>query len=184
MDEKKDENKSIKKKVLRWLLLVAIACVLGVAVLLIIMIPVLKGDVYYDKDGRHTKAEKVTDFPPFPDGSDHEPPTAILAELSNADIFEKGYFEYCFDIFSTGVTYIGSNNEPASGIEWKVYISDIRLSEEEIYALEETEPAAVNAGTIKITHGQWIYVLCNINASTADAPSESTFSITSIRGYA
>ena len=185
--ENMDEKKNTKKKILHWVLLIAIACVLALIVLLILMLPIIKGDVYYTKEGRQTRQameEDIPNTPKFPDDPEAEPPTCILVELKNEDIFDKGYYEYYFDIFTSGVAYIGSNNDPGSDIEWKVYISDIKLTEKEIYALEENEPVAINKGEVEIERGQWIYVLCNVNAQTAQSPSDSMFGITSFRSYA
>ena len=182
-----DEKKKGKKKVLHWVLLIGIACVLAFIVLTIIMFPVIKGEVYYTKEGRVTvqnDEKNGIDGPIFPDNMDHEPPSCILVDICNEDIFEKGYYEYYFEFFTDGVCYIGSTNEPESDIEWKVYISDVKLSEEEIYALEGTEPIAVNKGEADIERGQWIYILCNVNSKTSDTPSSSNFSIITYRGYA
>lgn len=179
-----DKKKRIIKKILHWVFLVAIACVLGLIVLCILMLPVIKGDVFYTKEGRQTRQSKQEGILHFSDKMDHEPPTSILVELRNEDIFEKGYYEYEYTVFSSGVAYIVSENDSESGTEWKVYISDTRLSEEEIYALEETEPVAINKGETRITRGQWIYILCNVNSQTSEAPSASMISIYCIRNYA
>ncbi len=179
-----NEKKSIKKKILHWLFLVLIACVLALAVLFVLMLPIIKGDVYYDENGRHTKEETTHNVPKMSKNMDHEPPTSILVELTNEDIFEKGYYEYYFDVFSSGYVQISSKNAPESGIEWKVYISDIELSEEEIYELEGTEPVAINNGETEAERGQWFYILCNINSQTSEAPSNSMFGMTSMRSYA
>ena len=178
-----DEKKGVKKKILHWVLLIAIACVSAFIVLTILMLPAIRGDVVYTKDGIQTKPSKEKKIPKSSKGVKEEPPIWILVDLTNEDIFEKGYYELYFDTFTSGVADIASNNEPESGIEWKVYISDIQLTEEEIYALEETEPVAINKGTAEIVRGQWIYVLCNINSNTSESPSNSFFGITSTRDY-
>ena len=38
--------------------------------------------------------------PDFPDGMDHEPPQGMGFDISNEDIFEKGYYAVQYDSFS------------------------------------------------------------------------------------
>lgn len=182
------DKKSAIKKILHVLVLVGTACVLASAVLLILMTPFIKGKVYYTKEGlQKSEAKQEEDNSKagnLPKDLIEEPPMLILFEIRNEDIFEKGYYEHYVDIPLPNLATIGSNNEPDSNIEWKVYISDTQLAEDEIYALEDMEPVAVNKGEAEIKQGQWIYVLCNINSQTSDKPSDSMFSIGSFRDYA
>ena len=122
--------------------------------------------------------------PDMPDHMDHEPPQGMGFDISNNDIFEKGYYAVQYDSFSIAYFFWSSTNESGSDIEWSVYLSDTELSEEEIKELSKTEPLAVNEGSDAISEGQWIYVLCNINNETASSPVDSTFHLTSFRAYA
>ena len=122
--------------------------------------------------------------PDMPDDMDHEPPQGMGFDISNKDIFEKGYYAVQYDSFSGAYIYWSSTNESGSDIEWSVYLSDNELSEDEIKELSKTKPLAVNEGSDAIREGQWIYVLCNINKETASAPVDSTFHLSSFRAYA
>lgn len=170
-----------RKKTVLKVLLIIFACVL---VILIITPTLLK--TYMKNGGQMEKTEKedIPDTPDLPVALEEEPPMCFLVELKNEDIFEKGYYEYYFSVFTSGILYIGSDSDPETDIEWKVYVSDTELSEEEIYALDEEEPLAVNKGEIEVERGKWIYILCNINAKTSDEPSDSMFNIISYRDYA
>lgn len=174
------------KKVLRYVLAAIAVCVLALFAIAIVVIPIVKKKEYLYQGKSQTKQieeEDIPDIPDFPQNVEEEPPVCLIVELKNEDIFEKGYYEHYFDTFTSGVVDIGSNNDPESDIEWKVYISDIKLTEDEIYALEGTNPVAVNKGKTQIVRGQWVYILCNINSQTSEAPSDSMFSIVSIRDY-
>ena len=122
--------------------------------------------------------------PDMPDHMDHEPPQGMGFDISNNDIFEKGYYAVQYDSFSIAYFSWSSTNESGSDIEWSVYLSDKELSEDEIKELSKTKPLAVNEGSDAIEEGQWIYVLCNINKETAAAPVDSTFHLSSFRAYA
>ena len=71
-----------------------------------------------------------------------------------------------------------------SDIEWSVYVSDEKLTENEIKELSKTKSLGVNEGSDEVARGQWIIVICNINKETADAPVDSTFHLYSFRDYA
>ena len=122
--------------------------------------------------------------PDFPDDIDHEPPQGMGFDISNKDVFEKGYYAVQYDTFSGAYIFWSSTNESGSDIEWSVYLSDKELTEEEIKEMSETEPLAVNEGSDAISEGQWIYVLCSINKETASEPVDSTFHLSSFRDYA
>ena len=122
--------------------------------------------------------------PDMPDDMDHEPPQGMGFDISNKDIFEKGYYAVQYDSFTMAYFAWSSTNGSGSDIEWSVYLSDKELSENEIKELSKTKPLAVNEGSDAITEGQWIYVLCNINKETATAPVDSTFHLSSFRAYA
>ena len=111
--------------------------------------------------------------PDLPENMEHEPPQGLGFDISNKDIFEKGYYAVQYDSFSGAYIYWSSTNESGSDIEWSVYLSDKELSEDEIRELSNA-----------ISEGQWIYILCNINKETASAPVDSTFHLTSLRDYA
>ena len=122
--------------------------------------------------------------PDLPENMDHEPPQGMGFDISNEDIFEKGYYAIQYDSFTSAYFYWSSTNVSGSDIEWSVYLSDKELSEDEIQELSRTKPLAVNEGSDAISEGQWIYVLCNINKETASAPVDSTFHLISLRDYA
>ena len=122
--------------------------------------------------------------PDMPDDMDHEPPSGMGFDISNEDIFEKGYYAVKYDSFDGAYFFWSSKNNSGSDIEWSVYLSDKELSEEEIKELAKTKPLAVNEGSDSIREGQWIYVLCNINKETASAPVDATFHLSSFRDYA
>ena len=122
--------------------------------------------------------------PDLPDDIDHEPPQGMGFDISNEDIFEKGYYAVQFDTFTSAYFSWSSEDNSGSDIEWSVYLSDKKLSEDEIKELAKTKPLAVNEGSDAIYEGQWIYVLCNINKETASAPVDSTFHLSSFRDYA
>ena len=122
--------------------------------------------------------------PDMPDDMDHEPPQGMGFDISNEDIFEKGYYAVQYDSFSGAYFAWSSTNKSGSDIEWSVYLSDKELSEDEIKELSKTKPLAVNEGSDAISEGQWIYVLCSINKETASAPVDSTFHLSSFRDYA
>lgn len=121
--------------------------------------------------------------PDFSDGMDQEPPEGMGFDISNEDIFEKGYYAVQYDSYSGAYFYWSTTNNSGSDIEWSVYLSDKELSEDEIKELAKTKPLAVNEGSNEISEGQWIYVLCSINKETASAPVDSTFRLTSYRNY-
>lgn len=121
--------------------------------------------------------------PDLPDNMDHEPPEGMGFDISNEDIFEKGYYAVRYNSFSSAYFFWSSTTEPGSDIEWSVYLSDEELSDDEIKELSETEPLAVNEGSDAIRQGQWIYVLCSINKDTASAPVDSRFHLSSYRAY-
>jgi len=121
--------------------------------------------------------------PDFPDG-DQEPPEGMGFDISNEDIFEKGYYAVQYDSFSGAYFFWSSKNNSGSDIEWSVYLSDKELSEDEIKELSKTESLGVNEGSDEISEGQWIYVLCSINKDTASAPVDATFHLSSFRDYA
>ena len=122
--------------------------------------------------------------PDMPDNMEHEPPQGMGFNISNEDIFEKGYYAVQYKSFTSAYFFWSSTNESGSDIEWSVYLSDKELSEDEIKELSKTKPLAVNEGSDAISEGQWIYVLCNINKETASAPVDSTFHLSSFRAYA
>ena len=122
--------------------------------------------------------------PDLPENMEHEPPQGLGFDISNKDIFEKGYYAVQYDSFSIAYFAWSSTNESGSDIEWSVYLSDKELSEDEIKELSKTKPLAVNEGSDSIREGQWIYVLCSINKETASAPVDATFHLSSFRDYA
>ena len=122
--------------------------------------------------------------PDFPENMEHEPPQGMGFDISNEDIFEKGYYAVQYDSFEGAYLYWSTKNNSGSDIEWSVYLSDKELSEEEIKELAKTKPLAGNEGSASIREGQWIYVLCNINKETASAPVDATFHLSSFRDYA
>ena len=132
------------------------------------------------------KSTKSSNFkaPDLPDDIEHEPPQGMGFDISNADIFEKGYYAVKYDSFDGAYFFWSSKNNSGSDIEWSVYLSDKELSEEEIKELAKTKPLAVNEGSDSIREGQWIYVLCNINKETASDPVDATFHLSSFRDYA
>ena len=121
--------------------------------------------------------------PDFPENMDHEPPQGMGFDISNEDIFEKGYYAVQYDSFTSAYFFWSSTNNSGSDIEWNVYLTDEELSEDEVKELSKTEPLAVNEGSDSIREGQWIYVLCSINKETASAPVDSTFHLSSYRDY-
>ena len=122
--------------------------------------------------------------PDFPEHMDHEPPQGMGFDISNEDIFEKGYYAVQYDSFEGAYLYWSTKNNSGSDIEWSVYLSDKELSEEEIKELSKTKSLGVNEGSDSIREGQWIYVLCSINKETASAPVDATFHLSSFRDYA
>ena len=121
--------------------------------------------------------------PDMPANMDHEPPQGMGFDISNKDIFEKGYYAVQYDSFTGAYFFWSSTNESGSDIEWSVYLSDKELSDDEIKELSKTKPLAVNEGSDAIQQGQWIYVLCSINKETASSPVDSTFHLSSFRDY-
>lgn len=122
--------------------------------------------------------------PDMPDDMDHEPPQGMGFDISNEDIFEKGYYAVQYDTFSGAYFAWSMKNNSNSDIEWSVYVSDKELSEDEIKELSKTKSLGVNEGSDAISEGQWIIVICSINKETADAPVDSTFHLSSFRDYA
>jgi len=122
--------------------------------------------------------------PDMPDNMDHEPPAGMGFDISNEDIFEKGYYAVQYDTFSGAYFSWSSTNNSDSDIEWSVYVSDEKLTEDEIKELSKTKSLGVNEGSDAVAEGQWIIVICNINKETADAPVDSTFHLSSFRDYA
>ena len=122
--------------------------------------------------------------PDMPDDMDHEPPQGMGFDISNEDIFEKGYYAVQYDSFTSAYFFWSSTNNSGSDIEWSVYLSDTELTEDEIKELSKTKPLAVNEGSDSIYEGQWIYVLCSVNKETAKAPVDSAFRLSSFRDYA
>ena len=122
--------------------------------------------------------------PDMPDDMDHEPPSGMGFDISNEDIFEKGYYAVQYDSFSGAYFAWNMKNNSDSDIEWSVYVSDKELSEDEIKELSKTKSLGVNEGSDAVSEGQWIIVVCNINKETADAPVDSTFHLSSFRDYA
>ena len=121
--------------------------------------------------------------PDMPANMEHEPPQGMRFDISNEDVFEKGYYAVQYNSFTSAYFFCSSTNESGSDIEWSVYLSDKELSEDEIKELSKTDPLAVNEGSDVIYEGQWIYVLCSINTETASAPVDSTFHLSSYRAY-
>ena len=122
--------------------------------------------------------------PDFPDNIEHEPPSGMGFDISNDDIFDKGYYAVQYDTFSGAYFFWSTTNNSGSDIEWSVYVSDKELSEDEIKELSLTESLGVNEGSDEVAEGQWIIVICSINKETADAPVDSTFHLSSYRDYA
>ena len=122
--------------------------------------------------------------PDFPENMEHEPPQGMGFDISNEDIFEKGYYAVQYDTFSGAYFSWSSTNNSDSDIEWSVYVSDEKLTEDEIKELSKTKSLGVNEGSDAVAEGQWIIVICNINKETADAPVDSTFHLSSFRDYA
>ena len=122
--------------------------------------------------------------PDFPENMEHEPPQGMGFDISNEDIFEKGYYAVQYDSFEGAYLYWSTKNNSGSDIEWSVYLSDKELSEDEIKELAKTKSLGVNEGSDSIREGQWIYVLCSINKETASAPVDATFHLSSFRDYA
>ena len=121
--------------------------------------------------------------PDMPDNMEQEPPQGMGFDISNEDIFEKGYYAVQYDSFTSAYFFWSSTNNSGSDIEWSVYLTDEELSEDEVKELSKTKPLAINEGSDSIREGQWIYVLCSINKETASAPVDSTFHLTSFRDY-
>ena len=132
------------------------------------------------------KSTKSSNFkaPDMPDDLDHEPPQGMGFDISNEDIFEKGYYAVQYDSFTSAYFFWSSTNNSGSDIEWSVYVSDEKLTEDEIKELSKTKSLGVNEGSDAVAEGQWIIVICNINKETADAPVDSTFHLSSFRDYA
>jgi hypothetical protein len=105
-------------------------------------------------------------------------------DISNDDIFDKGYYAVQYDTFSGAYFFWSMKNNSDSDIEWSVYVSDEELTEDEIKELSKTKSLGVNEGSDAVAEGQWIIVICNINKETADAPVDSTFHLSSFRDYA
>ena len=122
--------------------------------------------------------------PDMPDNMEHEPPQGMGFDISNEDIFEKGYYAVQYDSFSGAYFSWSMKNNSDADIEWSVYVSDKELSEEEIKELSKTKSLGINEGSDAVAEGQWIYVLCSVNKETASAPVDSTFHLSSFRNYA
>lgn len=122
--------------------------------------------------------------PDMPANMEHEPPQGMGFDVSNEDIFEKGYYAVQYESFTSAYFFWSSTNKSESDIEWSVYLSDKELSDDEVKELSKTKPLAVNEGSDAICRGQWIYVLCSINKETASNPVDSTFRLWSFRAYA
>ena len=81
--------------------------------------------------------------PDFPENMEHEPPQGMGFDISNEDIFEKGYYAVQYDSFEGAYLYWSTKNNSGSDIEWSVYLSDKELSEDEINAkVKEAEQYA------------------------------------------
>ena len=122
--------------------------------------------------------------PDMPDNMEHEPPSGMGFDISNEDIFEKGYYAVQYDTFSGAYFAWSMTNNSDSDIEWSVYVSDKELSEDEIKELSKTKSLGVNEGSDAVAEGQWIIVICSINKETAGAPVDSRFHLSSFRDYA
>ena len=66
--------------------------------------------------------------PDFPENMEHEPPQGMGFDISNEDIFEKGYYAVQYDSFEGAYLYWSTKNNSGSDIEWSVYLSDKELS--------------------------------------------------------
>lgn len=130
------------------------------------------------------KSNGSNQVPNLPDDIEMEPPSGPSIDLTNADVFETGYYCMRYDTFDGAYLYISSTNVSDLSVEWKVYILDNEISEEEAEKLVDTqEPIAINDGSTHICEGQWIYVFCNINSKTASEPTDSSFNMYSMRDY-
>ncbi len=67
------------------------------------------------------KSTKSSNFkaPDLPDDIEHEPPQGMGFDISNADIFEKGYYAVKYDSFDGAYFFWSSKNNSGSDIEWK-----------------------------------------------------------------
>lgn len=123
--------------------------------------------------------------PDFQDDIEMEPPSGPGIDLTNADVFETGYYCMQYDTFNGAYLYFSSTNVSDPAVEWSVYIINNELSEEDAKKMVNLpEPFAINEGSAHIREGQWIYVYCNINSETASEPTDSSFNMYSLRDYA
>ena len=113
-----------------------------------------------------------------------EPASGMGFIITNEDVFETGYYHVQYDTFYSAYVYFTSNNEADSDVEWRVYVVDHELDDEEIDELLTKEPIAINSGSADIYSGQWIYVFCSVNSKTAESPTNSTFEMYSFADYA
>ena len=59
----------------------------------------------------------------------------------------------------------------------KVYVLDEKFEDGARFLPQAKQPALEGDGTLKISEGQYIYILCGDSSFTADAPSGATYTI-------
>ncbi len=100
-------------------------------------------------------------------------PASYIGTVTGEDVYDTGY--YCEETPSGKTVHIDIEySDEKAG--WSVYVADKGLSEDEIEALKEGEPALTGPGDIKIG-SQVVYIFCDVNAKTSDKPTKDVLYI-------
>ncbi|MBR0134808.1 MAG: hypothetical protein IJM18_01280 [Clostridia bacterium] len=88
--------------------------------------------------------------------------------IKSEDCFESSGFKW-FRIARGGNISVKIDSGD-TGVQWKVYLLDGEFDDDLRNIDGKFTPVLEGAGTISVKTGQYVYVYCSANASTADAP--------------
>jgi len=118
----------------------------------------------------------------IPESEPEPEPPSFLTEVTGEDVYENGY--YCEEIYSRTTIYFTLISDSEDQAGWYIYLSDNELNDDEIEALQKTEPVLTGNGSVDATYGQWVYIFCDINAETAEEPTKDILSFSYMGDYA
>ena len=107
---------------------------------------------------------------------ENEPQELHIFDIDNKEIFEDGYCVVRAELeyLDEQTVYFGRFRD--TNVDWYVYVFDEELEEVSLEILNDLEPQITNEGQLKVTQGQWIYIVCSCNSTNSKEPSNSNYS--------
>ena len=122
-----------------------------------------------------TAQATATPEPPATQAPTDEPSSAIV--YKSEDCF--GNFGYQYYVCGATSDYAFSMDNGGTEVTWTVFILDEEFPDSLRYIPQAYTPSLTESGTLHITAGQYVYILCSVNTNTASEPANgATITVT------